>query len=441
LDGFSISVNPPFYSHTNLHLSSALLDSTGTVVPDVFDDFDGEPRNPVKPDIGADEFSLIVQSVNYMVSGWNMISLPVIVTDNRKVTLFPTAGSDAFAYTTGGYEAVDSIFIGSGYWLKYPSNQQNTISGYPKLKDTIEVNAGWNMVGAIASPVPTSAVVASMSIISDYFGYNGVYQSVDTLEPGQGYWVKTAGAGTLILDVNNTKLKGASVSIYDSFIDQLNQLTFAPVSSKLPGKSGTKLYFGTIKEKEMDLDRFALPPLPPAGVTDVRFTSGRFVELLNGESQNGVKIPIAIQGSNVALQLSWDMKQQSGIFNLVERNGDKIVTKQRLDQTGTMIIKVNENNTFTIESEPLPSKITLYQNYPNPFNPTTNIRFALPAASPVSVKVFDILGQEVATLVNEEMPAGEHSVTFDASSLSSGIYFYQLKAGNFVESKKLMLVK
>jgi hypothetical protein len=197
-----------------------------------------------------------------------------------------------------------------------------------------------------------------------------------------------------------------------------------------------------VREKEIDLDRFSLPPLPPEGVTDVRFASGRFVELLEGENTQDRRIPISIQGNNIALQLSWDIKQQSThSFNLVERNGERIVSKQRMDQTGSMTIRSNGKNTFTIESEPLPSKIALYQNYPNPFNPSTTIRFALPAASPVTVKVYDLLGQEVATLVNEVRPAGEHSVTFDASALSSGIYFYQLRVNNFVESKKLMLVK
>ncbi len=84
---------------------------------------------------------------------------------------------------------------------------------------------------------------------------------------------------------------------------------------------------------------------------------------------------------------------------------------------------------------------SLDQNYPNPFNPTTNINFSLGVKSPVSLKVYDMLGREVATLVNEELTAGSHSVSFDASKLTSGVYVYSLKAGNFSVSKKLTLVK
>jgi len=86
-------------------------------------------------------------------------------------------------------------------------------------------------------------------------------------------------------------------------------------------------------------------------------------------------------------------------------------------------------------------KYELYQNYPNPFNPTTTIKFSLPQYSIVSLKVYDILGREVATLVNQEKPSGIYKVEFDASSLAGGIYFYQLKTKEFVQTKKAILLK
>jgi photosystem II stability/assembly factor-like uncharacterized protein len=83
----------------------------------------------------------------------------------------------------------------------------------------------------------------------------------------------------------------------------------------------------------------------------------------------------------------------------------------------------------------------LYQNYPNPFNPTTNIKYQITDNSFISLKVFDILGKEVATLVNKKLNSGTYEVTFDGSNLSSGIYFYKLKTDKFVESKKMILIK
>ncbi|MGQ9805769.1 MAG: T9SS type A sorting domain-containing protein [Chlorobiales bacterium] len=83
----------------------------------------------------------------------------------------------------------------------------------------------------------------------------------------------------------------------------------------------------------------------------------------------------------------------------------------------------------------------LAQNYPNPFNPTTNISYVLPKAENVSLKIYDVLGREVATLVNEVKAAGAYTVPFNASNLASGVYFYRLQAGSFVQTKKMMLVK
>ena len=89
----------------------------------------------------------------------------------------------------------------------------------------------------------------------------------------------------------------------------------------------------------------------------------------------------------------------------------------------------------------IPGEFSLSQNYPNPFNPTTMINYQLPVTSSVSLKIYDILGREVATLVNQEQSTGSYKIDFNASSLASGVYFYQLKAGTFIETKKMILIK
>jgi hypothetical protein len=127
-------------------------------------------------------------------------------------------------------------------------------------------------------------------------------------------------------------------------------------------------------------------------------------------------------------------------------NGDSIPTE--LDQWNhgeNFIVNVVDNPVFSENEVFQPEEFVLHQNYPNPFNPSTNIRFRIADFGFVSLTVYDLLGNEVATLVDEQLPAGEHEIEFNLSSnnrfLVSGIYLYQLKAGEFVQSKKMLLLK
>ncbi|MDP1675290.1 MAG: T9SS type A sorting domain-containing protein [Bacteroidota bacterium] len=110
---------------------------------------------------------------------------------------------------------------------------------------------------------------------------------------------------------------------------------------------------------------------------------------------------------------------------------------KQIDRDG----KFEYSHEVEVVISPIPQMFALMQNYPNPFNPTTVISYQLPVNSHVSLKVYDAIGREVATLVNDVKEAGYYSVTFDASRLSTGMYIYILRAENFVVSKKLLLLK
>jgi hypothetical protein len=114
--------------------------------------------------------------------------------------------------------------------------------------------------------------------------------------------------------------------------------------------------------------------------------------------------------------------------------------KAKVSGSGTtrFVIKFASNRLSNSET---PIYLSLKQNYPNPFNPTTQITYELPQENNVLLEVFDMAGRQVATLVNQNMSAGTHTVNFDASDLSSGIYMYRLQAGSTVLTRKLTLVK
>lgn len=110
------------------------------------------------------------------------------------------------------------------------------------------------------------------------------------------------------------------------------------------------------------------------------------------------------------------------------------------------LIQINTDGSFSVSATikveiPSPKEYFLSQNYPNPFNPSTKIAYEIPFQEVVKLRVYDILGNMVTTLINQEKPAGSYEVEFNTSSLSSGIYFYTLQAGNFMETRKMVFLK
>jgi len=144
-------------------------------------------------------------------------------------------------------------------------------------------------------------------------------------------------------------------------------------------------------------------------------------------------ISMVVSGGPMTIQPNSDI-----ILPFVLAAGDTLADLER----AVTVAKEMYGTTTRVEKEPsTPKREELCQNFPNPFNPTTEIRFSISKLSTVKMKVFDILGREVATLVNEQRAAGNYSVKWNASNLPSGVYFCQLRAGSFVGTKKLLLMK
>ncbi len=132
-----------------------------------------------------------------------------------------------------------------------------------------------------------------------------------------------------------------------------------------------------------------------------------------------------------------ESKEYSFINNITEINTRLIKYRlKQMDFDGSY-----EYSEEVLVENPAPVDYTLQQNYPNPFNPTTKIKYQLPELSFVTIKVYDVLGNEMAVLVNEKRPAGNFEVEFNATTLPSGIYFYRLQAGAFIETKKMVFMK
>lgn len=160
--------------------------------------------------------------------------------------------------------------------------------------------------------------------------------------------------------------------------------------------------------------------------------SGFFVQRKAGSGWENVGF---VQGHGT----SSESHDYSYTDNLIEVNyrGKVYYRLKQVDYDGS----VNYSSTTEVTYEPKPNDYALDQNYPNPFNPTTSIKFSIPKGSNVKLIIYDLLGNEVETLVDEYRPAGTYSVKFNGSELTSGIYIYRLQAGEFVSTKRMALIK
>ena len=125
-----------------------------------------------------------------------------------------------------------------------------------------------------------------------------------------------------------------------------------------------------------------------------------------------------------------------GIPLLGEASNDSYITK-----SGPIALALELQTDVLHDPEMVPEEYRLDQNYPNPFNPSTTISFGLPKPGKVTIKLYNMLGREISTLVDEEMQAGEHKVIFSAEELPSGVYFYRLQTESYVAMRKAMVVK
>jgi hypothetical protein len=167
---------------------------------------------------------------------------------------------------------------------------------------------------------------------------------------------------------------------------------------------------------------------------------------------------VTLSGGAQASNIFWQVAGQVTLGTTVEMKGIILCKTQIVMSTGsTLIGRALAQTAVTLDASVIytassinnigaglkqtPAKFTLEQNYPNPFNPSTLIKYSIPQDGIVKLYVFNSQGQKVAVLVNQQMEAGDHEIKFNASNLSSGVYFYRIEAGNFNSAKKLMLLK
>jgi photosystem II stability/assembly factor-like uncharacterized protein len=185
-------------------------------------------QSEVPPGLSEDSLVMLreasVERTLQTQSGWDMVSLPVRVSDARTTVLFPSAISAAFTYETF-YTREDTLEMGVGYWLKYREAEVINFLGQVCLTESVTVHPGWNMIGSISEPIPASSITSEPPNLhtSDVFGYQQHYLPADTIYPAKGYWIKTSESGKLVL---STKQAYSSAST--------NRIKIVPTSELPP---------------------------------------------------------------------------------------------------------------------------------------------------------------------------------------------------------------
>ena len=367
-----------------------------------------------------------------VTSGWNMVSLPVEPITGLKSFLFPAATTDAYGFN-GAYYQAETLVTGPGYWMKFASPASVIIDGYTAEADTIPVFTGWNMVGSISVPIPVSGVTTSPGgiITSAFYAYNAGYVSADSIIPGKAYWVQTDQDGDINMAVSPQAAPKSAPAVAVEKYNSISIRDRAGSTQTLLFAAGVAAPAGT-----------ALPPPPPGGGFDARFTDGKFFALFPPRGNGPASRPLRIASPSGEVTVTASLNARDGeTYALVDEAGNR----HDLADGASVTILPGESGTAELElisgTADIPTEYALEQNYPNPFNPSTTISFALPEEAMVTIRLYNILGNEVGTIAARRYGAGKQTVEFNAGELPSGVYIYTMRAGTFAKSRKLVLMR
>jgi len=421
-------------------------------------------------------------------AGWNLVGSAVKPSDSTVAAVF---GDDIaepfymFGYSrAAGYTKPTVLDHGRGYWLGLLTPQTVDAVGRPTTDSAVvPLEQGFNIVSnPLVVDVSTSSLLFRRNgamrtyqtaldsgwIAAGLTRYNNSlasYEITDTLKMREGCWI-----GVLVdgLDMvvkppmhSGTPLLPTPVVLASH--SAVNDWLFG-LTAELGNVKDQGLFFGINQAASAGFDpAYDVPKAPRAPVTsyiESYYSEPTWAPVLASKFIGNVVAPTDLptwsffinSTDNGAVTLRWDAQALQNTVpttvSLMLRDNSTATTidmrnqsSYTYDHTDIRSFSVVATVTSSGSDAKLPTTYSLGQNFPNPFNPSTTIRFALPRLSHVSLRIYNPLGQEVATLADGEMNAGYHELRFDATALASGVYLYRLQTEEFVETRKLVLVK
>ena len=358
--------------------------------------------------------------------GWNIVGLPLDSEQTEYQVLFPDAMEGTLFSFTDLYSPEETLEMGEGFLLRM--SQESLVNFFGNIIENVVLNVdeGWNLISGLSTPLSADILYAS-GIIAEgtLYGFSDVYFNSDIIEPGRGYWARATESGEITLTAGALTRK-------DSFVNRFND---ANVLTFLCNDQSIDLYFGKEVPEDEHLS-YSLPPVFPGMDFDARFTGDMKYVIDNGE--------IELVNDTEMITIAYDIKVDAG-----ENNKWVLSSKTGLDYilkgTGELTVPSIEKFSLNKKSS-VPTVFMLHQNFPNPFNPITTLRYDLPSDALVTLSIYDMLGKEITQLVKGLQEAGFKSIPWDATDsmgrpVSAGVYLYQIQAGDFVQTKKMVLLK
>ncbi len=354
---------------------------------------------------------------------WVTVGLPLVMENSNYQYIFPDAIENTLFSFNNGYELETNVENGVGYWIRFgDEGGYSTLNGFEITEITVPISEDWNMISGISSAVYTNAILDPNNLIvpNTVYSFDGGYTLADMIEPGKGYWLRSYADGEITITAGNQ----GRTKPFANLLADANMIQFNTIP----------LYFG-VDVPESERLSYSLPPKPPAGAFDVRFSNDMVY------SENSGNIELMNNADNV--KISFDIKKDAddgSVWVLVNSaDGSEYI----LNGSGTVdISNLGDNLKLTKKSmTPLPEELTVLQNYPNPFNPVTSIQYEITQQSHVELLVHNLTGQEIARLVDGFQDAGLHEAVFNASAIPSGLYLYTLKTESKTIIRKMMVMK
>jgi len=363
----------------------------------------------------------------YYQSGWNILGLPLEVENANYQSLFPNAQSGTLYSFDGTYQSEQYLELGTGYLLKFTSDDLVSFTGAPINELTISLSEGWNLFSGLTTSFSPGELY-SEDIIQNgtIYGLDIVYYSPESIDPGMGYWIRAIQDGEITLFSNSLSIKS---------LEPINPLSNANTLVLSSGPYSTKLFFG-MEIPQGEKFSYSLPPTFPQMAFDARFTDDMKVIAESGE--------IVILNQFETLTVAYDIKIESGehmSWVLTSESGYQFV----LEDTGEITIPSEDSYTLDRVSQ-LPKTFSLNQNFPNPFNNNTSIHYYLPVNAHVRIQIISLTGTLINTLINKSQISGFHHVEWNgmdlnANTVSSGVYIYKFSTDDHSLTRKCIFLK